>query len=209
MDGHSSETIKRSYKIGGGITEKNNIEWINVGKGIAIIAVLVNHTYGILYHNYNICLGSYFSVSLFIFLAGITNFLSSKRHSDDTILMLTKYRVKRIIMPYVAASFIYYALIADYFSVREYLSYLLHFNASDPLYFVALYLQLLLVAPFLAGAIKKIVNYKRPWIWYTVIFMLLLAFSAWSNQYTNILDIRLGGGKLLGGTYLCLFYFQA
>lgn len=46
--------------------EKNRVFWIDAAKFLAILAVLVDHTYGVLYENQNIAFGSFFSVSLFI-----------------------------------------------------------------------------------------------------------------------------------------------
>ena len=51
-----------------------------MAKTVAILAVLVNHTNGLLYTNQNIALLSYFSVSLFIILLGITTFFIFSRN---------------------------------------------------------------------------------------------------------------------------------
>lgn len=58
--------------------EKQRIRWIDCAKTVAIIAVLVDHNSGLLYQNNNIKIISYFSVSLFILLAGITAFDTTK-----------------------------------------------------------------------------------------------------------------------------------
>lgn len=50
------------------------VTWINCAKFIAIFAVIMNHTFGILYTNQAVEWGFYYSVSLFILLSGITSY---------------------------------------------------------------------------------------------------------------------------------------
>ena len=56
------------------------ITWINCAKCVAILAVLVDHTYQRLYDNQDISKLSYFSVSMFILLAGMTTYMSIENH---------------------------------------------------------------------------------------------------------------------------------
>lgn len=56
------------------------ILWIDVAKCMAIIAVMVDHTNGLLYHSSNIAYASYYSVTLFILISGMMCFLSNLRH---------------------------------------------------------------------------------------------------------------------------------
>lgn len=55
---------------------KQEIKWINCAKAIAIFAVLIDHTNGILYTNANIAMASYYSVSLFILISGMLSYIS-------------------------------------------------------------------------------------------------------------------------------------
>lgn len=57
------------------------IKWIDCAKCLAILAVMTDHTNGILYTNQDIAYASYFSVSLFIIIAGMMSFLSNERHN--------------------------------------------------------------------------------------------------------------------------------
>lgn len=47
---------------------KQQIAWINGAKYIAILAVMIDLTYGILYEDYSIAYASYFSVLLFYYI---------------------------------------------------------------------------------------------------------------------------------------------
>ena len=61
---------------------KSQVKWLNCAKCMAILAVIVDHTNGILYTNPHIALASYFSVSLFILIAGMTSYMSDLRHNE-------------------------------------------------------------------------------------------------------------------------------
>lgn len=61
----------------------NRIKWIDCAKAVAIIAVVLDHCNGLLYTNALIAQSSYFSVSLFVLLSGMSANLSSsnrKKH---------------------------------------------------------------------------------------------------------------------------------
>lgn len=60
--------------------KRKEIKWINCAKAMAILAVMIDHTNGILYTNHNVALASYFSVSLFVIISGMMSFLSNERH---------------------------------------------------------------------------------------------------------------------------------
>ena len=53
------------------------IQWIDCAKAVAITAVAVDHCNRVIYTNPAIAKASYFSVTLFIFLSGITAWNSS------------------------------------------------------------------------------------------------------------------------------------
>lgn len=106
---------------------------------MAIIAVLVDHTYYVLYRNYNITILSFFSVSLFILLMGITTYISEAKHQNK-YSGIELGRVNRILVPYIIATFIYKLVIDYFFDFKTFMLRLVYFNASDPFYFVLLYL---------------------------------------------------------------------
>lgn len=119
-------------------------KWINVGKFLAILAVMVDHTNGVLYINQGIAYGSYFSVSLFILLMGITTYYSYEK-SKITLGKKVMQRIKGIAIPYIVATVISSIFIYHFFDLQMILQMLLQF--SGPHYFVLLYVQLLLVSP--------------------------------------------------------------
>lgn len=57
--------------------ENKQILWLNCSKTVAVLAVLVDHTNGVLYTNQDIAYASYFSVSLFIIISGLTSYFSN------------------------------------------------------------------------------------------------------------------------------------
>lgn len=125
------------------------IKWIDGAKFIAILAVLVDHTNGILYTNYKIAMGSYFSVTLFILLSGMTMYGSDIRHESETYIMSIKRGSKKILVAYLLGTFVYQVCVFRYFDFVMYLKFIIGFNISGPLYFVLLYFQLMLVNKFL------------------------------------------------------------
>lgn len=184
--------------------KSKEVKWINCAKFVAVLAVITDHTYGVLYTNYNIALASYFSVSLFIIISGMMCFLSNERHELGWFQTFVRSS-KNIIVAYLLANFIYLIRINKSFDLRIYLQYVIGFNLSLPFYYVLLYLQLMLVSRLLYNIIKRIPE-KHSILWEMGIGSVVLVISFLTTNYTNILNVYGGGGKLLGGTYLFLFY---
>lgn len=176
---------------------KSEIKWIDCAKAVAILAVLVDHTYGTLYTNSKIQTFSFFSVSLFILLSGMTLYLSYQRNSEKKVIN----RIYKILIPYIIATFIYQLVICQFFDFSVFLDSFIHFKIAGPFYFVFLYIQLLLISRVLFFIIKKASIFQE-----VLLFVVIIVVSYYTSNYTNILDIYGGGGKLFGGTYLILFY---
>jgi len=183
---------------------KAKIKWINAAKVVAILGVMIDHTNGVLYTNINIAWGSYFSVSLFILLSGMTSYLSDSTqwHGGKYIFIKS---AKKILLPYSICVLLYQVVATHYFDFTTYLKYFINFNISGPHYFVLLYLQLMLVRPILSKCLA-FCSGKREILWEFFIAIVVLGISLFTVNYTNILDVYGGGGKLLGGTYLFLYY---
>ena len=181
-------------------------KWINVAKFAAIMAVITDHTLNILYTNKNIAMASYFSVSLFLLLSGYTMSISAEKHADDKVLMQLKKSFINIFVPYCIATFAYTVTAYQGFSFAVYLNKLIYFNASAPLYYVLLYMQILLAFPIIYGIKKKADNSQYSNFFKILIMFMLLIFSSWSNNHTDILGVYGGGGVLFGGSYLILLY---
>lgn len=177
--------------------------WIDVAKIIAILGVLIDHTKNILYLNQNIAYSSYYSVSLFIILMGVTTY---KSYSSGVTPRKIWNKVWAIIYPYLIASFIVFVYYYRMFDFNMYWQQVLTFSADAPYYYVLLYIQLLLLSPI----IFRLVNFSDN-IWKQMIVIVLTAcglvyLASVTTLYTNIKDIYGGGGKLLGGTYIIALF---
>jgi len=172
------------------------LKWINCAKCVAILAVLVDHTNGVLYTNQNIAMASYFSVSLFILLAGVTIHWSNERKFFDgfnCVGSVLKNRVWKIALPYMVATFIYQIVIFRYFDFNQYVGFLLHFNASGPFYYILLYLQLTAVSPILYAMIRKSRTWKYPIVLQAFGLVGVVYVAYLTTNYSNILEIYGGG----------------
>lgn len=129
--------------------------WINMAKFIAILAVMVDHTNGVLYTRRSVALASYFSVSLFIFLMGITTFWSYERNVGKLKTKVIQ-KISAISVSYFLATAVYQVAAFHNFDFGRYVTALISFNASGPFYFVLLYIQLVFVSPFIFYLIKII-----------------------------------------------------
>ena len=109
----------------------------------------------------------------------------------------------KILIPYSVAVFVF-EIADDYcFSLSNYLTKLIHFNAVLAHYYVLLYLQLMILAPILCWLA---ITYRKA-IQTILIFAILIIISIYTTNYTDLLSVYGGGGVLFGGTYLLLFYF--
>lgn len=183
---------------------KQQITWINGAKFIAILAVMTDHTYEVLYTNPDIAYASYFSVSLFIILSGMTSYLADTRHITNWGGVIRS--CKNIVTAYCIAVVIYMIVETHGFDFLSYLSYLIHFNISGPHYFVLLYIQLMIANSFLFNLLQKCPRSIKGYIYEAFIMLGIVILSIWTTNYTNIFGVLAGGGKLFGGTYLILFY---
>lgn len=180
---------------------KTKISWIDFLKGLSIFAVVLDHLFGVIYTNQEVHLYTEFSVTMFIFLAGVTSIISLERNK----LPLKEYQLKRLngtLIPYVIATIIYTTVNSNYrFDLSLFWDNLIHFNASGPFYFVVFYCQLVLIAPFLY---RLLIKKKMYFQFLSLLFIYFI--SKYMTHYTNINGIYGGGGKLLGGSYLFAFF---
>lgn len=190
--------------------EKKQIEWINGAKFVAILAVLVDHTYGILYNNPDIAKATYFSVALFVLLSGMTSYLSDMRYMKNGEGGGWAKRFicscKKMLGAYCVATVFYLIIMTHEFNLIQYISCLIRFNASAPFYFVMVYIQLMLVNKLLFDFLQKSPDSIKGYFYEIIILISIMVLSYWTSNYTNILNIYGGGGKLLGGTYLIMYY---
>ena len=186
--------------------DKKQVVWINCAKLIAILAVMTDHVYSILAPGASFQYVTWFSVSLFILLSGMTAFMTGDKLEGMSWLRSFWSKSRKILTAYLAAVLVYELIAVRSFDLLSYLNLLVHFNASGPLYFVALYLQLMLLCKPLFMLIKKMPAGRKGIFAEILVGGIIVAGSVFTTNYTNILDIYGGGGKLFGGTYLILFY---
>lgn len=187
----------------------NNIKrqkWIDCAKLVAIIAVIVDHCYGFLYNNSQMAMASYFSVSVFVMLSGVTSYMSNQRSETNAIWMLTIKRILSVFLPYVLATAIYQIVLTKYFDVTVFFNNVIAFNATPPFYFILFFLQLIAINPFLYSLLRFGNNHKYSNVWQFGIICILCVLSAVSINYTYILPVHGGGQFLFGGTYIVLYY---
>ncbi len=180
---------------------KVRIQWINCAKFVAILAVLVDHSYSVLYTNRDIAWASYFSVSLFIMISGMTSYISNQTRINEKWYQTFWRSSSKILYAYLIASFICLVMKTHSFNLKDYCVGVLKFNIQGPFYFVALYLQLMLINRTLFNLISKS-NLKKN----LFVGGCILVIATITTRYTNIFDIYGGGGKLFGGTYLFCYY---
>ena len=176
---------------------QGEIKWINCAKFVAVLGIITDHTYGHIYTNPGINMLSYYSVSLFILISGILSFVSIQRHNQSEFKHFLRSS-KKIISAYLFATFIVQIYIHKFFDFKTYINYLIRFNAMPPYYYVLLYLQLMLVSKILFNAIQR-VPCRFTVLGELCIGIILLICSYYTTNFTNILDVMGGGGKLFGG----------
>lgn len=186
--------------------QETRIIWLDFAKAIAILAVMVDHTHVYLYNNLNIAFATYFSVSLFILVMGITTYMSESKHMNVDVWSRIKNRLLKIICPYMVATLLYSLAIDRMFDLKSFLVRLLYCNASDPLYYVSLYVQLVFANIILYQFVRICDGYQYGWLYKALVGIIIIVVSSVTTLHSNILGIYGGGGRLFGGTYLILSY---
>lgn len=120
-------------------------------------------------------------------------------------VVVWRQRLKKLFLPYVVATVLYVLLVHRFLDATTLLTYLLHFNASGPLYYVAVYMQMVLVTPVLIGIIRWC-GKGRKWFRYILAWNFVLVVCYLTVHFSNVFDIAIGGGNLFGGPWL-LFWF--
>lgn len=176
---------------------EKRIEWIDCAKFIAIIAVVTDHCNGFLYANSYIAYVSYYSVSLFVLLAGASTWILFERKKRVSFSDQLK-RIKKILTAYAIATFIVLCVTQHRFDLMAYLHFLVSFNIQGPYYYLLFFIQLLIVAPVMVNWCAFVSGKKHKWMIQMGTLGVLGWFGYVSINYTYILPVH-GGGKFLGG----------
>lgn len=187
---------------------QKQIRWINAGKGLSALGVLVDHWYLVLYRNQSIAYCSYFAVAMFVFLSGLTSWMSNQRHQQESWGKFYWHSVRRLLQGYLIATFLQTLITLDgRFDLAVYLDAVVHFNGRLAYWFVAMYLQLMFLSRPLYHLLRWMeqLPVKGCLLAETGLMAALLAFALYSNRDTNVLNIYGGGGVLFGGSYVIFF----
>lgn len=184
--------------------EYKRIKWIDCARAVAIIAVVVDHCRYLLYTSSFVAQASYFSVSLFVLLAGTSVKMASLRKKKTFSVQLKKFM--RVYLQYAAATFILCIFYMHFFNLESYISCLLDFSIATPYYFLVFFFQLILIAPFLLSWCDFCDSRKWKYAWHAGTILILCVCSSVFIHYTYILPVHGGGKYLFGGTYIILYY---
>lgn len=182
----------------------NRQTWIDCAKAIAIMAVAVDHCNGMLYTNPIIAQASYFSVSLFVLLSGLTAWISDTYKPLNMKKALRKAGI--LYLQYAAATFVLVCFYKRFFDLKTYFDYLIHFSITGPFYFFVFFIQPVIISPILLLWCKYCGRQRYGWLLHIVTLMVLCFLSSVCIQYTYILPVHGGGQYLFGGTYIILYY---
>ncbi len=185
-------------------TESANkrIIWIDAAKFAAIMAVYLDHSfYSGMYYNKIILFLTYYHVSLFILLMGITTYQSCKRSTFHL-----KIKLWKILLPYITAAIIYYIYYNDGLDFGKLFTGLVHFDIANHFYYILVYIQLVLITPVVFSVFRRTDSKNNATLWKILVFIIIIFISYLTTNYTYILNVYGGGKRLFGGTFLILFY---
>lgn len=184
--------------------KENRYIWIDFAKYISIIAVVIDHTYGVLYDNKTIAIATYFSVSLFILLSGMSAALSNQNNVKNFQYQIRK--ISKLLFDYLVATFVLFIFYRRFFNLKEFLIVLLNFEIQSPYYFLVFYIQLVFITPILMFWYNFCKNNEYRVLLHTLTLFLFLFLSSIFIRYTFILPVYGGGRFLFGGTYFLIYY---
>lgn len=189
-------------------------EQIDFIKGIAALMVLINHSLNFVYQKEWVFQLSRCCVALFIISAGITLYFSFERFIQkgrsgikDIAFHFIFRNILRLMLPYSIYVIIFYISINHRFNFMEILSKLLAFNINNPCYYFVIYIQLIIITPFMYYLAVKINSLgKSIGIIFSFSLIILLAIWGWANvKFTFVMEVFTAGKFLFGGTYLPLY----
>jgi len=175
--------------------------WIDFIKAAAILAVIVDHSFGILYSNRLIQGYAYYSVTLFILVSGITSAISIERRLKVNARYILD-RLLPILILYILGTLVYHYTKHRSIVLTDLMHQLITFSASGPFYFILFYIQLVVISPLLYKIFSRVGSITRVF-WLLVIF----GIATLLNSYVLFQGIYGGGKYFLGGMYLFIFSF--
>lgn len=181
--------------------ETNKKDWISIAKFGAIVGVILQHVHGYLYSNEHVGPSVCWAVGLFFMISGYNTLVSYERRKSFQI----RGKLFRIFVPYALSVGIYIIKSLHCFDMSVFWNALIHFDAVGPHYFVAGYLQLLLISPVLIGLVKWCEE-KNRFFRFCLSWIGIILICCVTTNWTNIVNISTGGGNLFAGPWL-FFWF--
>ena len=178
--------------------------WVDACKGMAILAVVLDHSAGLLYQDTRICLFSFYSVSLFILIAGV-NFYRSLQRKEIRVydFSFVVRGCKKILLPYIMAIVIREIIqtgALDFVNV-----FYTCVSFPGEFYYVFLYMMMLVAAPFVYLLVEVANRGKRPLIRRGFLLLVCYAFCIFTTNHSRMLPFSYGGATVVfGGSYLFL-----
>jgi len=176
-----------------------NYLWLDLLKGIAMIAVIVDHLYAY-YQNLSIQYHTGFHVSLFILIAGFTSAISIQNRGGVVNFSYILKRISKIFIPYLVATLIY-CLYYQYFDLRTIFQKIITFSVAGPFYFVFFYMQLIAISFF----VYRLINHQKSKLFDIPLVIIFYLLSYFFNKYKIIDSFYGGSGVLFGGTFFFLY----
>jgi peptidoglycan/LPS O-acetylase OafA/YrhL len=177
--------------------------WLDALKGIAILAVVLDHAF--IVGNYELWKHLYFHVSWFVFLAGVSNTYSARTRrlsGSRDFLALWWRRGASLLPPYIAASALaFFFVYLGRQPASAFVYDFSHFHTLPPLYFIALLLQLLTVFPIVFA-----LWYRAGWTGRIIVAAVIVPVGAVFSQVITFPWV-LGAHYLFGASFLYLFVF--
>ena len=181
------------------ISKPKNYLWLDLLKGLAMIAVVVDHLFSY-YQNLTIQYHTGFHVSLFILIAGFTSAISIQNRGGFVNFYYICQRIKKVFIPYLIATLVY-CLYFGYFDLATIFKKIYTFSVAGPLYFVFFYIQLISISYLLF----KIINHQKSKLFDLLLIIIFYLLSVFFNKYKIINSFYGGSGVLFGGSFFFLF----
>lgn len=193
--------------IGGKMERIQHYAYLDALRGIAILAVVIDHTYQLMYSSDIVLQLSTFSVTLFVLLSGITAYLSMKKRNGGGCAYV-RHRLRGILIPYAyATAFCILINGAWNFSFVDYIKALIFFNGAAPYYYIFFFIQLITISPVLYVLTRLVYEPKRYHYLINGCIILGVIISAYEcTEHTTMLELHGGGNYLFGGSYLFVYF---
>lgn len=193
------------------MTKKRYVQ-IDILKGIAMWMVLINHSYQYVYSSKMLFQISRSSVQILLFCSGINALLklhstfNNERACKENILqMIWKHfwqpKLISISIPYIAFNIIFYFFWHGCLEWEIIVQHIMGFNIANLMYFIPIYFELILFAPFLYYLVCRC-DTK---LWHCVLGLASFAICVFFAKYTYFFSVYGAGKYFVGATYGWVF----